>query len=154
MYCAIHLMNLFFLLLTITSSEVVKETPVKTRLQLDMDFRAAIVLTIAGKLKLSEYFDWTCTSISHSSVLFDLIVFHEGNKELLKREKEKVCAPNVKFIDLGENGLSHMIVDLIIETDKSLSQVSNRDATATELISILSEVITNIPRYLVEVKPM
>jgi hypothetical protein len=115
--------------------------------------RVAIVLTIAGRNKLSEYFDWTCTSIGVSKGLFDLLIFHESNSEIAKRKKNEVCAPNVKFIDLGAGGLVRAIVSLIIDSDSSL-QLTNKESTSNELTVALNEVVTNIPRYLVEVKPM
>ena len=116
--------------------------------------KVAIVVTIAGKLKLSEYFDWTCTSVGDSSEMFDLLVFHEGNTEIMKREREHRCASNVKFFDLGDFGLSQLIVDQIIDNDKSLDKLNDKRLSAERLTETLSEVIANIPRYLVEIKPM
>ena len=73
------------------------------------EIKVAIMITIAGKKKLSDYFDWTCTSIERGKGMFDLLVFHEGNELVHEREKRGICASNVKFINLGEDGLSEMI---------------------------------------------
>ena len=47
-----------------------------------------------------------------------------------------------------------MIVNQIINSDKSLSKFSDRENTIKDLSGTLSTVIGNIPRYLVEIKPM
>ena len=73
------------------------------------EIKVAIMITIAGKRKLSDYFDWTCTSIERGKGMFDLLVFHEGNELVHEREKRGTCASNVKFINLGEDGLSELI---------------------------------------------
>jgi hypothetical protein len=41
--------------------------------------------------------------------MFDMLVFHEGNSKV----QELQCASNVKLIDLGDNGLSKVIVQKI-----------------------------------------
>ena len=76
---------------------------------LSNDIKVAILITIAGKKKLSNYFDWTCTTIGRGNGMFDLVVFHEGNELILDRETRGTCASNVRFINLGEYGLSNLI---------------------------------------------
>lgn len=106
--------------------------------------RGALIITLAGNHKLSEYFEWSCRSIGSSAGFFDMIVFHEGNTVL----KNVHCAKNVKFVDLGSNGLSKLIVD-------EITRASNTsESSRIELITLLSDIITHIPRYLVEPKPM
>ena len=107
--------------------------------------RFAMVVTLAGPNKLSEYFEWTCRTIVHSADSFDMLVFHEGNSRL----QRIVCAHNVKFIDLGKNGLSKLIVSELL-SEFNTSSEANRGS----LTDMLSDVITHIPRYLIEVKPM
>ena len=85
-----------------------------TALPVSSDIKVAILITIAGRKKLSDYFDWTCTSIERGKGMFDLIVFHEGNEAIFQREKRGTCASNVKFINLGEHGLSRMIGRIIV----------------------------------------
>ena len=104
-----------------------------------------MIVTLAGTSKLSAYFEWTCRSIGHASSKFDMLVFHESYMRL----REISCASNVKFVDLGENGMSKLIVTEILTEFNSTSE-SNRG----DLINALSEVMLNIPRYLIEVKPM
>jgi hypothetical protein len=115
--------------------------------------RIAIVLTLAGGAKLSDYFDWTCMSISSSASLVDMIVFHEANSEVLKREKSGVCADNVKFVNLGHRGLVTSIVSLVMSSDMSL-KLSDKKDSSDQLVTTLNEVVANIPKYLVEVKPV
>jgi hypothetical protein len=107
--------------------------------------RFAIVVTIAGTRKLSEYFEWGCRTIGASSLNFDMLVFHESNSKL----KEVHCAKNVKFIDLGENGLSKLVVSEVLSTSNHSSEENRGD-----LINMMSNVMIHVPRYLVEVKPM
>ena len=106
--------------------------------------RGALIVTLSGSHKLSEYFEWSCRSIGASAALFDMLVFHEGNSMLKKVQ----CSANVKFIDLGPNGLSKLIVDEVTRHSNT-SEVSR-----IELINLLSDIVTHIPRYLVEPKPM
>ena len=82
--------------------------------------KVAILITIAGKNKLSQYFEWGCKSIGHSKAYFDMLIFHEGNSEINSKIDDNVCASNVKFINLGENGISKNAVSLIMKNDKSL----------------------------------
>ena len=82
--------------------------------------KVAILITIAGKNKLSQYFEWGCKSIGHSKAYFDMLIFHEGNSEIISKIDDNVCASNVKFINLGENGISRNVVSLIMKNDKSL----------------------------------
>jgi len=110
----------------------------------DKDLRGAIVVTLAGTHKLSEYFEWSCRSISASSLLFDMLVFHEGNSKLQNIH----CAQNVKFIDLGSNGLSKLVVSQV------LAGTNTSDTSRVELSTLLADIVLHIPRYLVEAKPM
>ena len=82
--------------------------------------RVAIIITIVGRNKLSEYFEWSCKSVEYSKELFDMLIFHEENAELTKKMENEVCASNVKYINLGVNGFSREIVSLIMKNDKSL----------------------------------
>lgn len=106
--------------------------------------RWAVVVTIAGTKKLSEYFEWSCRSIGNSEKILDMLVFHEGNAKL----KEISCAKNVKFIDLGENGLSRLIISEILRSSNSSTEIQG------QLSMLLSDIIIHIPRYLVEIKPL
>lgn len=106
--------------------------------------RAALIVTLAGTHKLSEYFEWSCRSIGASAASYDMLVFHEGNSRLALMK----CAKNVKFIDLGANGLSRVVVD-------EITRGTNASETSrVGLIALLSGVVTHIPRYLVEPKPL
>ena len=106
--------------------------------------RAALIVTLAGTHKLSEYFEWSCRSIGASAASFDMLVFHEGNSRLAQMK----CAKNVKFIDLGANGLSRVVVD-------EITRGTNASETSrVGLIAMLGDVVTHIPRYLVEPKPL
>lgn len=107
--------------------------------------RYAIVVTLAGPNKLAEYFEWSCRTIGFAADKFDMLVFHESNSKL----KDIQCAKNVKFVDLGQNGLAALIVEKTLTGHNSSSE-TNRE----ELTGLLSQVILNIPRYLIEVKPM
>ena len=106
--------------------------------------RAAIVITLAGKNKLSEYFEWSCRSIGNAAAFYDMLVFHESNTKV----KELHCAPNVKLIDLGENGLSAVIGSRMMNVD-----MNDKDKYL-DLFNALTEVMLHIPRILVEIKPM
>lgn len=107
--------------------------------------RYAMIVTLAGPNKLSSYFEWTCRTIGHAASKFDMLVFHESNIRL----NEIKCASNVKFYDLGTNGLSKLIVSEILAG----FNVSSED-TRGQLTNMLGTVIQHIPRYLIEVKPM
>lgn len=72
-----------------------------------------------------------------------MLVFHEGNAAL----KDMTCAKNVKFIDLGENGLAKSVVNQVV------GGVSGEESRG-DLTTLLSDVILHIPRYLVEIKPL
>ena len=106
--------------------------------------KGAIIVTLAGQTYLAEYFLWTCLTVEKSSSLFDMLVFHESNEKL----KNIKCGSNVKFIDLGINGLSNLIVDTVF-TRKNM----NPD-TLSHLKQLTAQVINHIPRYLVEIKPL
>jgi hypothetical protein len=85
-----------------------------------------------------------------------MLVFHESNQKL----KDISCARNVKFIDLGENGLSKLIVAEVLSTAATNSGDSGSKAdvisenSRRELNDYLANIMLHIPRYLVEVKPM
>jgi hypothetical protein len=111
------------------------------------EMRGAIIITLAGNHKLSEYFEWSCRSIGASAELFDMLVFHEGNSVL----KKVHCAKNVKYIDLGVNGMSKLIVDEVLHHNGGNA---TGESSRVELINLLADIVTHIPRYLVEPKPM
>jgi hypothetical protein len=106
--------------------------------------RGALIVTLSGRERLSEYFEWSCRSIGYSDSFYDLLVFHEGNNKL----KDISCARNVKFIDLGANGFSKIIVAQI------LANKTSSEAIRGDLTEMLSEIISKIPRYLIEIKPI
>lgn len=105
--------------------------------------RIAMIITLAGNRKLAPYFEWGCRTIGTSKDLVDMIVFHENNQQL----KDMKCAENVKFINLGERGLSELIAKHIMGED------SNEDIRK-QLVLVISNVLLYTPRYLVEIKPM
>jgi hypothetical protein len=105
--------------------------------------RIAMIMTLAGNRKLAQYFEWGCRTISASKSLIDMIVVHENNQQL----KDMKCADNVKFVNLGERGLSEMVAKHI------LGQESNEDVVK-QLVLVINNVLTHTPRYLVEIKPM
>ena len=107
--------------------------------------RLAIVITIAGPTKLSDYFIWSCRSIESSMKLFDMVVLHEGNSKIMNGLN---CAPNVIFVDLGERGMAKRIVE------KIMNAPDTRNSTVADMIEIVDRVLMHIPRYLVEIKPM
>jgi hypothetical protein len=82
-----------------------------------------------------------------------MLVFHESNSRL----KDIHCAHNVKFIDLGENGLSKLIVAEVLSATANANdgkgEIVSEDSR-NELNNYLSNIMIHIPRYLVEVKPM
>lgn len=106
--------------------------------------RGALIVTIAGNHKLSEYFEWSCKTIGASKDRFDMLVFHESNRKLMSLN----CASNVKLINLGENGLSKAIIAKVLDETTSNESVKGR------MTMMLNDIITHGPRYLVEVKPM
>eukprot|EP01032_Pedospumella_encystans_P022017 gene22017-24962_t len=106
--------------------------------------RGALIVTIAGNHKLSEYFEWSCKTIGASKDRFDMLVFHESNSKLMSLN----CASNVKLINLGENGLSKAIIAKVLDETTSNESVKGR------MTMMLNDIITYGPRYLVEVKPM
>lgn len=109
-----------------------------------IDVKGAIVITLAGSNKLAEYFEWSCRSIEASAELFDMLVFHESNERVLSLN----CAPNVKLINLGVNGLSRLIAAKVMEVE-----LENEDVYK-DLQSALVEVMHHVPRVLVNIKPM
>jgi hypothetical protein len=106
--------------------------------------RWAFIVTIAGTKKLSSYFEWSCRTFGNNKHIADLLVFHEGNEKL----KEMSCPSNVKFVNLGENGLAKLIVADFLGISNSTDQ-ENRD----HLTAILADIIVHMPKYLQEVKP-
>jgi hypothetical protein len=87
--------------------------------------RTALIVTLSGQDKLTDYFEWSCRTIGASSDSFDLLIFHEGNSRL----KSCQCAENVKFIDLSTNGLSKLIVSQVIANNLR-AQLSTSDTSA------------------------
>ena len=108
--------------------------------------KGAIVINLAGTPKLSKYFEWSCMSIQASSPMFDMIVFHEGHEDV----NSLTCASNVIFVDLGEFGFSELVVRKILSKDNS---IISEDARLS-IVKLINNVITSIPRYIVELKPM
>lgn len=106
--------------------------------------RWALVVTISGAKKLSDYFEWGCLTIGYSAKYVDMIVFHEENEKL----KHVRCASNVKFVSLGQNGLAKLIVNQVLSARNTTG-----DANRQHLFQLLSDVILHFPRYLNEVKP-
>ena len=106
--------------------------------------RGAMIVTLAGNHKLAEYFEWSCATFGTSKDLFDMLVFHESNSKLLTLK----CGSNVKFIDLGENGLSKLIVEKVFESSVATDSVKGR------MTMMLNDILLHSPRYLVEIKPM
>lgn len=106
--------------------------------------RGAIIITLAGSKKLSSYFEWSCRTFENADALFDMLVFHESNERL----NELYCANNVKFIDLGEKGLSKLISYKIMNT--TIEDI----AKYNDLYQVTSEVLLHLPRLLVNIKPM
>ena len=106
--------------------------------------RLALIITLSSRNKLVEYFEWSCRSIGASKHLVDLLVFHENNERI----KNINCAPNVKFINIGENGLAEAIVHSIVDQESSNAEV------LSQLIGVVNNIMLHIPMYLVEVKPM
>lgn len=105
--------------------------------------RGAVLVTLAGNHKLADYFEWNCKTFGSSSDLFDMLVFHESNLKVL----ELKCAKNVKFVDLGNNGLSKLLID------KILGSASNASVKG-RMSMMLNDILLHGPRYLVEIKPM
>ena len=106
--------------------------------------RTALIVTIAGDHKLAEYFEWSCITIDFSKDAYDMLVFHESNSKLMTLN----CAKNVKFIDLGTDGLSKILINKLFQYESENSNIK------AKLTKILSDIILHMPRYLVEVKPM
>lgn len=106
--------------------------------------RWALVVTIAGTRKFSDYFEWGCRTIENSKDIVDLLVFHEGNQRL----EHITCASNVKFISLGENGFAKLIISELMGISNATS-LENRE----HLTSMLSDIIVHMPKYLLEIKP-
>ncbi len=105
--------------------------------------RIGMVIMLAGSHKLAQYFEWGCRTIISSKDLVDMIVFHENNQQL----KNVKCAENVKFINLGERGLSEMVAKHI------MGKGSDEDVVK-QLVLVVNNILTHTPRYLVEIKPM
>lgn len=129
--------NLKYLLIILLLIEVLTQDVINTK-------RGVIIVTLAGSERLSEYFEWSCRSIGYSDSFYDMLVFHENNNKL----KDISCAKNVKFIDLHVNGFSKIIVAQI------LANKTSNEAIRGDLTEMLSEIIINIPRYLIEIKPI
>ena len=108
----------------------------------NINVKGAIVVTLVGNY-LKEYFEWSCRSIQLSSSSYDMLIFHEDNRLL-----EKVhCGTNVKFINIGKKGFASIIVKEIYKGDGSSSDINS-------MIDLVANVIDNVPRYMVEIKPM
>jgi hypothetical protein len=110
--------------------------------------RIALIITLAGNNKLSEYFEWGCRSIYHSSDMVDLFVFHENNQRL----RQVTCASNVKFINIGDKGLGSLISKHVLQNSQNDSIHS--ESIERELALVLGNILIHMPKYLVEIKPM
>jgi hypothetical protein len=108
------------------------------------DVKAAIVITLAGDTKLSEYFEWSCRSMANVGSVFEMIVFHENNAKV----KQLRCPSNVKIIDLGPKGMSKIISYRVMEVSES--EVDKYK----ELHEAVADVLQHVPRLLIEIKPM
>ena len=106
--------------------------------------KAAIVITLAGDSKLSEYFEWSCRSMANIGSVFDMLVFHEANVKV----KELHCPSNVKIIDLGEKGMSKIISYRMMEVAESDTEKYK------DLHEAVADVLKHVPRLLIEIKPM
>lgn len=110
--------------------------------------KIALIITLAGNNKLSEYFEWGCRSIYHSKEIIDLFVFHENNQRL----RQVTCAANVKFINVGDRGMASLIVKHIVSGGNANSTFP--EDIEKELSLTLGNILLHSPKYLVEVKPM
>lgn len=127
----LHLIFIIFLLLSIEDNISA----------LKAEFtRGAIIITIPGRNKLSEYVEWSCRSIYYSRDWFDMLIFHEGNYRI----RNLKCADNAILIDLGQNGLSSLIADKLGFTNSS----------KLEIQGLLTNTLLHLPRYLNEIKPL
>ena len=139
------MLQLFFILIVLCLFIICESININTNTNTNTGTtRGAIIITLAGSKKLSSYFEWSCRTFGNSLELYDMLVFHESNEKLL----ELKCASNVKFIDLGENGLSKLISYKVMNT--TIANI----AKYTDLYQVVSEVLHHIPRLLVNIKPM
>lgn len=110
----------------------------------EVGVKAAIIITLAGDSKLSEYFEWSCRSMANIDSVFDMLVFHENNEKV----RQLSCPSNVKIIDLGPKGMSEIIAYRIMEVNKTDIE------SYTELWEAVAEVLIHVPRLLIDIKPM
>jgi len=104
--------------------------------------RGAVIVTLAGQDYLADYFRWSCTSIEASADRFDMLVFHESNARLL----DVKCASNVKYIDLGKDGLSRLFVDAVLGSP-------TRGAVLSEQRQAILSLVEEVRRLSVVCRP-
>lgn len=120
--------------------------------------RYALIVTLAGSHKLTEYFEWSCRSIGASAQLFDLLVFHENLRAL----QNVTCAENVHFFNLGYRGVSKALVRAILHSGENGHRNGSRSVhnSATDkdedspLVEVVDRVLQHIPAYVHEMKPL
>jgi hypothetical protein len=107
--------------------------------------RYAVIVALPGTKKLSEHFEWSCRTFGNSEPLFDMLVFHENNQLL----RNVSCPSNVYFHNLGEKGLSNLIVQTLMQ-----NETSTKTNTGQELVQLIHNVLTHVPKYIEEIKPL
>jgi hypothetical protein len=127
--------SLKFYLLCCLASLIICSTSGK-----ESDFRIALLITLTGGRKLSEYFEWNCRSIYHSKDLVDLLVFHENNQRL----RNITCASNVKFINLGDRGLATLLSQHILSSNPLLIIPSNPSSVLSSFSSVIADKTAKI----------
>jgi hypothetical protein len=141
--CKVLILSLFLLLLCRIDSD---RNPEK---DINGSHRIALVITLSGQEYLSKYFEWSCRSIGVTSELIDMVVFHEDNTKV----KEVTCANNVKFVNIGKDGFSHIVSRLMMTTVKDHGDVTSQ-VSLKRLETAITQIIKAMPRFLVEIKPM
>jgi hypothetical protein len=101
----------------------------------ESNFRIALLITLTGGRKLSEYFEWNCRSIYHSKDLIDLLVLHENNQRL----RNITCASNVKFINLGDRGLATLLSQHILSSNHPHLSNNHSKSVLSSFSSVLAE---------------
>ena len=146
--CPVILAMAFWLLticaVVLATASVSAESAGEEKSDTQLSFRGALLVTLAGDHKLAPYFEWSCRTFGASHELYDMLVFHEDNKNVPNLR----CPENVKFVDLGPKGLSKMVVDKVLEGTTLKDSVKDRVKT------MVDDIINHNPRYLVEIKPM
>lgn len=123
--------------------------------KIGIEDRYALIVTLAGSHKLTEYFEWSCRSIGASAQLFDLLVFHENLRAL----QNVTCAENVHFFNLGYRGVSKALVHAILHSgDRNASSHAHSSTEDKDedspLVEVVDRVLQHIPAYVHEMKPL